>query len=56
MGHGGGRVHHSLLPQRVENSSSLAERGGSQGFKLLVASRFKVSCSKLLGREVTNGG
>ena len=28
MGHGGGRVYHSLWPQGVENSSSLAEGGG----------------------------
>ena len=28
MGHGGGRVHHSLWPQGVENSSSLAGGGG----------------------------
>ena len=47
MGHGVGRVYHSLWPQGVENSSSLAEGGGggSEGFKLLVASRFKGSCS-----------
>ena len=31
MGHGGGRVHHSLWPQGVENSSSLAEGGGGVG-------------------------
>ena len=29
MGHGGERVHHSLWPQGVENSSSLA--GGGVG-------------------------
>ena len=29
MGHGGGRVHHSLWPQGVENSSSLAGGGGN---------------------------
>ena len=46
MVHGGGRVYHSLWPQGVENSSSLAGGGGgSEGFKLLVASRFKGSCS-----------
>ena len=47
MGHGVGGVYHSLWPQGVENSSSLAEGGGggSEGFKLLVASRFKGSCS-----------
>ena len=31
MGHGGGRVHHSLWPQGVENSSSLVEGGGVGG-------------------------
>ena len=31
MGHGGGRVYHSLWPQGVENSSSLAEGGGGGG-------------------------
>ena len=31
MGHGGGRVHHSLWPQGVENSSRLAGRGGGGG-------------------------
>ena len=31
MGHGGGRVHHSLWPQGVENSSSLAGGGGGGG-------------------------
>ena len=31
MGHGVGRVYHSLWPQGVENSSSLAEGGGGGG-------------------------
>ena len=45
MGHGVGRVYHSLWPQEVENSSSLAEGGGgggSEGFKLLLHYRIKL--------------
>ena len=35
MGHGVGRVYHSLWPQGVENSSSLAEGGGGvRGFQI----------------------
>ena len=38
MGHGVGRVYHSLWPQGVENSSSLAEGegggGGVRGFQI----------------------
>ena len=36
MGHGVGGVYHSLWPQGVENSSSLAERGGGgvRGFQI----------------------
>ena len=33
MGHGVGRVYHSLWPQGVENSSSLAEGGGGGGVR-----------------------
>ena len=31
MGHGGGRVQHSLWPQGAKNSSSLAEGGWGVG-------------------------